>query len=170
MTHFFRSLRRQPLGLTVAMFIAPLIFLVFFTRQAYYVHSYDLSVWKGGGMGMFSSPDHPSKRHIYFYTINDVGVRKSVVPEFYNYLDIYHDFKTLPHPSLLQDMQEAFFTTPLYIREESATTIWLTDIPSDPSLPRFSPRNLRIELWKMNQIDGGRNTMTINPHSVWELE
>lgn len=170
MKYYFNSLRQQPLGLSVAMCIAPLFFLIFFTRQAYYVHSYDLSVWKGGGMGMFSSPDHPSKRHIYLYTINTAGVKKLVIPEFYNYLDVYDDLKTLPHPELIQDAQEAFFTTPLYVRKESATTIWLTDYPSTPGMTRFSPRNLRIELWKMDQIDGRENTTAINLRNVWEMQ
>lgn len=152
------------------MFIAPIVFIFFFSRQVYLVHTYDFSVWKGGGMGMFSGPDHPSKRQLYMYTENESGVTKTVIPEFNDFFEDYYNFKILPHPDLLKDIQEDFFRNPLYISRETASTIWLTDQQYDPSMRPFLAKKLRIELWKMDDIDSQNNTISINRHKVWETE
>jgi hypothetical protein len=155
---------------TIAMFIAPVMFVYFFGRQVYLVHTYDFSVWKGGGMGMFSGPDHPSKRQLYLYTVNESGITKNVVPTIDNFFEDYDNFKTLPHPDLLKNIQEDFFKKQLYVTKETDSTIWLSDQQYEPSMRPFSTTKLRIELWKMDQIDNQENTLSINRHHVWETE
>lgn len=155
--------------LYIAMFIAPLLFVGFFSHQVYLVVAYDLSVWKGGGMGMFSSPDHPSKRHLFMYVINESGQEKVVVPNFYNSFDAYFDFTTLPHPKFLQEIQEAFFAKTLYVSHETESAIWLTDVQQHPAQQPLSPTKIRLELWKMHHIDGKANTTSIQADQIWEF-
>lgn len=51
----------------VRWWIVLLFFGIFFPIHVFNVVVYDMSVWKMGGMGMFSAYDHPSKRHFDLY-------------------------------------------------------------------------------------------------------
>lgn len=103
------------------------------------------------------------------YVINEAGQEKVVVANFRNGFDAYFDFIVLPHPKYLQEIQEAFFANTLYVSHETDTTIWLTDIPPYPAQKPFSPTKVRIELWKMNHIDGKENTNSIKADKIWEF-
>jgi len=58
------------------VFIIPLIALLIFINQFYRQHAHNLSVWKGGGMGMFAALDRPSRsRFVKIFITNEQGVR-----------------------------------------------------------------------------------------------
>lgn len=53
--------------------IVPVVAVLIFVAQVYRMYAYDLTVWKGGGMGMFASIDGPSTRLIKVYLIAPDG-------------------------------------------------------------------------------------------------
>ena len=51
------------------IYVIPVIAIAIYINQLYRQHAYDLSVWKGGGMGMFAAYDWPHRAryvHIHF--------------------------------------------------------------------------------------------------------
>lgn len=63
----FRTLDR------VADYAVPALLIGVATLQLYRVRVHDLSAWKGGGFGMFSTVDGPGARYLRFYLITAGG-------------------------------------------------------------------------------------------------
>jgi hypothetical protein len=53
--------------------------LIVVGRQFYLNNRYDLSTWKGGGMGMFAAADELANRYAKVYLIDAEGVRNPLV-------------------------------------------------------------------------------------------
>lgn len=149
-------------------FFAPLLFLVFFSHQAYLVFFHDFSVWKGGGMGMFSSPDHPSKRTLFYYITTESGEEFQIMPDFLTEQDLYGDFTVLPTPKLLQEVQESFMGSTWYVTHQEGNKVWVTNRPTNDTISVIVPTDVRIVMWKMTDIDAQRNTYTYEEVHNWE--
>src|SRR5687768_8072760 len=59
---------------------APFVLIVIACLQIYLAQTQDLSRWKGGGFGMFSTLDSPSARFLRIYIITEAGEFPVVVP------------------------------------------------------------------------------------------
>jgi hypothetical protein len=60
--------------------IIPLVASLIFLNQIYRQHAHDLSVWKGGGMGMFAALDRPrSTRFVKIYITDSDNIRMPVI-------------------------------------------------------------------------------------------
>jgi hypothetical protein len=59
----------------VLMLCVPCVALVVVGRQIYLSRFYDLSTWKGGGMGMFAANDGPQSRYAHVYLVKPDGTR-----------------------------------------------------------------------------------------------
>lgn len=56
------------------VYIIPIIAVAILGNQLLRHHYYDLSTWKGGGMGMFAAWDRPSRaRFIHIYGVDQTG-------------------------------------------------------------------------------------------------
>lgn len=55
----------------LCLYIAPCLLVAVVVIHLYYVHFYDLSPWKGGGFGMFSTVDRSKTRFIRCYLIGE---------------------------------------------------------------------------------------------------
>ena len=64
---------------SATVYAAPILLVLVAVSHAYLVLQHDLSPWKGGGFGMFSTVDKHEARWFRVYLQTDVG---SVVPEF----------------------------------------------------------------------------------------
>lgn len=60
-------LRPPSKAAALAAAVVPLAALLIFANQLYRVSQFDLSPWKGGGFGMFSTIDKPSSRFLKIY-------------------------------------------------------------------------------------------------------
>jgi len=58
--------------------IVPMVAVLIFAAQVYRQYAYDLTVWKGGGMGMFASIDGPSTRLIKVFLIAPDGTLRPI--------------------------------------------------------------------------------------------
>ncbi len=54
-------------------FVAPALLIVVGTRQLILAHTHNLTPWKGGGFGMFSSVDHLGRRIVRCYLQTSTG-------------------------------------------------------------------------------------------------
>lgn len=61
-----------------ATWFIPVIALAIAGRQVYLASNYDLSIWKGGGMGMFAGMDSAFNRYARVFIINPGGERLPV--------------------------------------------------------------------------------------------
>src|SRR5688500_5050957 len=52
---------------------APAVLVLVAAVQAYNVRQYELTPWKGGGFGMFSTIDEPGRRIVRCYLVGDGG-------------------------------------------------------------------------------------------------
>ncbi len=57
----------------VLRWTAPAILLLIAAAQAYQVRVHDLTPWKGGGFGMFSTVDNPRRRIVRCYLVGEDG-------------------------------------------------------------------------------------------------
>lgn len=156
----------------LAASIVPLLFSVFFARQLYYVHNYDFSVWKGGGMGMFSSLDHPSKRHLYFYVETPSGEMKRADFQFSSREDNYKlvRFKILPRPIERQWLESMLIFERWYVLDETSNVVYLINNENAVNNPTpYDFPRVRVELWKMDHVDNQRDTMHIDRAHTWEF-
>lgn len=161
--------------LLLAGFIAPLLFVPFFMQQVYHVYAHDFSVWKGGGMGMFSSPDHPSKRHLFYFVTLPDGTRKQVWLGFSDDRAYRREteFMVLPSPRNLERYRQIIFSQPWYVGYEGEAELHLFQKSgyedSETTLVEYPLAELTIELWKMAEVNGERNELTIKPAHVFTI-
>ena len=57
----------------VLRWTAPSILLLIAAAQVYQVRAHDLTPWKGGGFGMFSTVDNPRRRMVRCYLVGEDG-------------------------------------------------------------------------------------------------
>ncbi len=65
------------------VWIVPLVAFGLFGRQIYLQTNHNLSVWKGGGMGMFAGIGAPHHRFLRISVVDPIG-QKIVVVRFNN--------------------------------------------------------------------------------------
>jgi len=65
----------------LCVWVAPIILIVIACFQFYMAHAYDLSPWKGGGFGMFSTVDSQGARFLRIYLITPMGKIPVQVPD-----------------------------------------------------------------------------------------
>ena len=84
--------------------IAPIVLLLVALFQIYRTHTQDLSPWKGGGYGMFSTIDRPSWRFLKGYLVN--GTTEIVIGEYELGLtsEEFLRVQTRPVPASLNDI------------------------------------------------------------------
>jgi hypothetical protein len=66
----------------ISMIGAPVVLILIACLQLHLVHNGDLSRWKGGGFGMFSTLDSPSARFLRISLITPDGEFPVVVPSY----------------------------------------------------------------------------------------
>lgn len=98
--------------------LVPLIMVAIALFQLYLAHTADLSPWKGGGFGMFSSVDSPSMR-----VLSAVALDQSNHPLILDLADaldgrLYQGMRALPRPDTLQ-----WLAPPLLGEEVVPTTV-----------------------------------------------
>jgi hypothetical protein len=73
-------MKRLPPGVEGRALIAPLLLLALALAQIGGWLAFDLSPWKGGGFGMFSSNDHGAFRQVRVFEQGEAGERRVAVP------------------------------------------------------------------------------------------
>lgn len=106
---------------------APALLAAVALFQAWQTQRYDLSPWKGGGFGMFSTVDDPSARFVRLYLVTDQGVVPAQFPEVYARRVLA--IQTMPSPARLEGLAR-----------ELATATW-----AFPDLPRRSFESAGVE-------------------------
>jgi hypothetical protein len=145
----------------------PLIALTIFSHQLYHVTKFNLSPWKGGGMGMFSSIAAPQNRFIKAYLIFG-GVRHPVaVP------GSKEGFSFLVEPTERNSEK---------LKEMLSRSVWsftaLDETPRKPILQSVSPvalerggrtvihpERVNLELWQLSYDPGTRTVRTLK---IWD--
>lgn len=119
------------------------ILIIVAAIQAFRVSNQDLSPWKGGGFGMFSTIDAPTSRYIAGYLITENELVPIAIPQEYQKEHVY--VCTLPSMDSLK-----------HLAEMMAPRIWITEEQSaaglnpqgkkptgEPSVPEKQARALR---------------------------
>jgi hypothetical protein len=73
-------MKRLPPGVEARALIAPALLLALGLAQIGGWLAFDLSPWKGGGFGMFSSNDHGAFRQVYVFERSEAGERRVALP------------------------------------------------------------------------------------------
>lgn len=73
-------MKRLPPGIEGRALIAPALLIALALAQIGGWLVFDLSPWKGGGFGMFSSNDHGAFRQVHVFEQSESGERRVAVP------------------------------------------------------------------------------------------
>ena len=77
-------------------YLPVVLLLLISTAQIYFAKAKDLSPWKGGGFGMFSTIDTPDSRAVVAYWIGAGGKRIEVDRSLYKAVEL--PFRSFPGP------------------------------------------------------------------------
>lgn len=73
-------MKRLPAGVEGRALVAPALLLALGLAQIGGWLAFDLSPWKGGGFGMFSTNDHGAFRQVRVFEQGEAGVRRVAIP------------------------------------------------------------------------------------------
>jgi hypothetical protein len=73
-------MKRLPPGVEGRAFIAPALLLALGLAQIAGWLAFDLSPWKGGGFGMFSTNDHGAFRQVHVFERGEAGEQRVALP------------------------------------------------------------------------------------------
>ncbi len=145
----------------------PLLLIIVALRQIFLVSTTKLSPWKGGGFGMFSSIDKPSKRVIEVRGLTTTGESFEIDLSWQN--DVISSqqiklIKTVPKKKLLAKTAATILNSDL--RETTIKGIYRVQAQNKYSdLPTESTLNLervKIRVWHL-QYDRDKNTIWYEP-------
>ena len=107
------------LSKTIASLFVPVLALSVFVNQLYRQSAYDLSAWKGGGMGMFASADAPAFRFARVIATNEGGsIHLGCFPAALNDLAVSATHE--PSEQNLSDLARAVLAERWYLHETPA--------------------------------------------------
>ena len=84
----------------VLPWLAPALLVAIALHQIALVYAADLSPWKGGGYGMFSTTDHGGARFVRVYALGAGGERRVPIPP--NLVNRTYRVRDLPRPAALE--------------------------------------------------------------------
>lgn len=64
---------------SLAILSIPALSLLIFVQQVYRQNAHDLTIWKGGGMGMFAGADGPDMRFLHIIGTDTAGTRHPIL-------------------------------------------------------------------------------------------
>jgi predicted DCC family thiol-disulfide oxidoreductase YuxK len=149
------------------LLVVPLIALTVFGRQLYHVAMFNLSPWRGGGMGMFSTIAGPQNRFIKAYFLVR-GVRYPVaVPDLREGLSFITEPTETNGEKLKATMSQSLWT--LAAVNESTQKPIIQSI-SPGALERsgrvaLRPVVIHLELW---QFSYEPSTRTVRTLKIWD--
>jgi predicted DCC family thiol-disulfide oxidoreductase YuxK len=149
------------------LLVVPLIALTVFGRQLYHVAMFNLSPWRGGGMGMFSTIAGPQNRFIKAYFLVR-GVRYPVaVPDLKEGLSFITEPTEANGERLKATMSQSLWT--LAAIDESTQKPIIQSI-SPGALERsgrvaLRPDVIHLELW---QFSYEPSTRTVRTLKIWD--
>jgi hypothetical protein len=140
----------------LSVFIIPVFAIAIVINQLYRQHTYNLSVWKGGGMGMFAALDRPRGNRFVKIYITDSNNNKLPIMGFHE-----HVYRINVEPS--EKNFNALFDTisdtkwyysdlliPTYIRNSDGTKQLADRIPK----PTRKRNNNEIDIQSIEIISG----------------
>jgi hypothetical protein len=87
------------------LYLSPFLLLTIASIQFYFAHAYELTPWKGGGFGMFSTVDALDTRFLKIFLITPNGAIPADVPA--NLEQDKTRIRSLPTPSRIAALAEA---------------------------------------------------------------
>jgi hypothetical protein len=152
--------------------VIPIVAVAVFVNQLVRHHLYDLSTWKGGGMGMFAAWDRPSRaRFINIYATDVNGERLPITEIGSSIYDLKYQVETEPSPQnfdrlitklggtqwFMSDSQQ-----PVYTQNAQGQT---TFIKQQPVLRVYGSRTAALASieFEYGEIRYNRNTHTLTP-------
>jgi len=160
----------------ISIWIIPILFFgIFFPRQIYLGVVEDMSVWKAGGMGMFSAFDSPSKRRMAAFTIDpNTGdrYRLTFLSETQNIWYNWSDFKILPNDANFNRIIDSIKEHDLYIYRKEGDSMVISTEPHEEYKIEFPIEGWPIEmqLWKMKYPgfeDGSQINISMELNGNW---
>lgn len=145
----------------------PILLMVVALRQITLVSTIDLTPWKGGGFGMFSSIDRPSNRVIEVRGLTATGESIEIDVNFEN--DVISEqqvklVKTVPRKKLLEKTAQKILNSDL--RETTIKGLYRLQAKNESSDGQIqSPVNLQrvtIRIWRL-QYDRNKNSIWYEP-------
>lgn len=159
----------------VIIFAIPALALAIFARQVYLQVSHDLSIWKGGGMGMFAGIGAPSHRFLKIYVLDRYGNRAALTNLTSEQRELKERLRTEPSTRNYEILARALMTTrwspqAVWIKgqkiDSSGKLIGYQKTPhialapagpipmpgsvDEPSPNVFTPRGIEVEFWKID--------------------
>ena len=149
------------------LLVVPLIALTVFGRQLYHVAMFNLSPWRGGGMGMFSTIAGPQNRFVKAYFLVR-GMRYPVaVPDLKEGLSFITEPTETNSEKLKATMSRSLWT--LAAIDKSTQRPIIQSI-SPGALERsgrvaLKPEVIHLELWQFSYEPGTRTVRTLK---IWD--
>jgi hypothetical protein len=128
----------------VLRWTAPAILLLVAAAQAYQVRVHDLTPWKGGGFGMFSTVDNPRRRIVRCYLVGEDGrdTPLRIPPKFERET---WEVRSIPTSERLSALAHALAADFNQSMAKAGRAV--------------SARQLRVEVWRV-AFDSQRHTLT----------
>ena len=118
------------------LYMSPFLLLTIASIQFFSAHAFELTPWKGGGFGMFSTVDALDTRFLKIFLITPSGALPADVPE-----SLERDktrIQSLPTPSRIEALAEAMARGVWIYRDVRRREI-LAEVTGDPPSDASSP-------------------------------
>lgn len=149
------------------VWIVPLVALGLFGRQIYLQTSHNLSVWKGGGMGMFAGIGAPHHRFLKISVVDPIGQTIVVVRFNAKHQGLMGRLRAEPSDTNFQNLANSLKTTRwkvlpqtlLETRADSAgrispasrrRSLMIVPEPANATARGWQPAEVRIEFWAIS--------------------
>ncbi|MBL8547401.1 MAG: hypothetical protein JNL81_13125 [Hyphomonadaceae bacterium] len=154
----------------------PLAATLIYAHQLYAHANHGLSLWKGGGMGMFAGLDTPGMRFVRVYVVDAAGERRPVQAFSPNERRIIQRLQTQPDNALLNALGDSVLSTPWFLSRWSvqhqtisrdrritagpwARTLRRADILDEAGATQsVAVASAQVEYWRLH-YDGARNQL-----------
>lgn len=130
-------------------FLIPFLLILVAINQQYLAHFHDLSPWKGGGFGMFSTIKGPSSRFLRVF----ISTQKGETPVQLSKTNKKKllEIKTIPTKNKLEKFgQNLLLKHWKFNGEDEIISFEMNSKVIDKQLETIKVESIRIELWEYN--------------------